>query len=64
MLTIGTLAQELAVEPGDVAVLVGQLISLSSEQLPDDIAADVRLQLSPNGERSNLDLYWPGAGQG
>ena len=59
MLTIGALAEELAVEPGDVAALAGQLMDLPSEELSDDVAADLRLQLSPNGEGTVLDVYWP-----
>jgi hypothetical protein len=39
MQTIGALAEELAVDPRDVAVLAGQLMDRASEELPDDVAA-------------------------
>ena len=60
MLTVDALAEELAVEPGDVAVLAHELDADASEQLADALASDLRLLLNPNGERTVLELYWPG----
>ena len=58
MLTIRALADELAIDPGDVAVLAESLLEAVSDELPDEVADELRLQLSPNGERTELHRYW------
>jgi hypothetical protein len=59
MLTLDALAEELAVDPGDVAVLASQLLNrLPEQKVPDHVAAALRQQLDPNGERTVPSRYW------
>jgi hypothetical protein len=59
-MTITNLADELAVDPADVAMLVEQTTGTVADELPAEVVADVRGQLDPNGERTALGRYWPG----
>jgi hypothetical protein len=65
MPTLATLAEELAVDQADIAVLVRGLttrrVAEPAAPLSANVAAGVRGQLNPNGERTRLDLYWPDA---
>ena len=47
MLTVDVLAEESAVEPGDVAVLARELDAGASDDVSDELASDVRLLLNP-----------------
>jgi hypothetical protein len=62
MPTLAALAEELAVDPDDVAVLATRLMRRRPhEQLPEHVAAALRQQLDPNGERTRFSAYWPDA---
>jgi hypothetical protein len=65
MPTLAALAEELAVDPADIEVLVRGLTTKPagdpSAQLASNVAASIRAQLDPNGERTRFDLYCPQA---
>jgi hypothetical protein len=59
MITLASLAEELAVDQGDIAVLAaGLLDGPLTPEVPDDVAADIRAQLDPHGERTRPQRPW------
>jgi hypothetical protein len=60
--TTADLATDLAVDEGDVDVLLNQL-GESKQELPDDLAGFLRRLLDPHGERTAPAglYYWPAA---
>ncbi|MGE3289242.1 MAG: hypothetical protein AB7J32_24520 [Pseudonocardia sp.] len=64
MRTVDHLADLLAVDPGDVEHLARGVLGTDDvpDELPDEIAGELRLILNPHSERTVLELWWPGAG--
>jgi hypothetical protein len=51
-ISVEELADQLYADVEDVKVLVEQIVDLHEEELPDNVAADVRMALDPHGERT------------
>jgi hypothetical protein len=60
VITVADLAEQLDVDPGDVAVLAAQL-GENGPELTDETGREVWSQLNHQGERTTVGLYWPGA---
>lgn len=55
MTTVEQIGAELAVDPDDIRVLIEEMLDVHEEELPEDLAADVRQLLNPLGERNDPD---------
>jgi hypothetical protein len=58
VISVSELADQLSVDPGDIRVLLAQM---GEHAVPttDELAAQIRDQLNPFGERTVDGLYWP-----
>jgi hypothetical protein len=64
--TAAYLAEDLGMlQDDDIRAAVAMLVDLHDDEIPAEVAVEVRDMLNPNGERNApANLYWPGHDRG